>query len=148
MKIETVIQKPKNIVIVMNINTGTKIVWHYCLVNSAVVLITIIPIRILRMQHISTKKEMPAIVKAMIAIVLRSERSSISSRVFIFILPYEVNKNTTPRVIIPAKYSTITEITKQPPQALTKSSKIKDKIKVMKTMESEIGQVVLRSAID
>lgn len=100
------------------------------------------------MQHIRTIKEIPAMVKAMIAIVLRRERSSISSRLFIFILPYEVIKNTTPKVMIPTKYKTITDITKQPPQALTKSNKIKDKMNVIKIMESEIGQVVFKSAID
>lgn len=56
----------------MNMNTGTRIVWHSYLVKSAVVFRTKIPILIFLMVQRRTKKEMPAITKAMMAMVLRS----------------------------------------------------------------------------
>lgn len=70
MKIETVIQKLKNRAMATNIPTGTKIVWHSCCVNSAVVLITMMPIRICRSVQRTIIREIPAITKAAIAIDL------------------------------------------------------------------------------
>lgn len=147
MKMETVIQKEKKRAIAMNMNTGTRIVWHYCWVNSAVVFITIMPILILRMQHRSTRKDMPAMTKAVIAI-LRIIEGSWPLITVILIFPSADIKHTTPKATIAPKYSTMTEITKHPPQALIKNSNKSDNISVMKIIVSEIGHVVFRSAID
>lgn len=130
----------------ININTGTKIVWHYYWVNLAVVLITIIPILILRILQIRIIKEIPAITKATIATVYIKDWSWPIT--LIFILPLALIKHTTPNAIIAPKYSTIVDMTKQPPQALIKNNNIKERIKVIKIVESEIGHVCNKSAID
>lgn len=67
---ETVIQKLINKAIATNIKTGTKIVWHYCWVNYAVVLMTMIPILNFLIEQSNTKNDIPAITNAIIAMAL------------------------------------------------------------------------------
>ena len=66
----------------------------------------------------------------------------------IFILPYELIRQTTPNAIIVAKYRIITVTTRHPPQARMKNNSNNDRISVMKIIERDIGQVVFKSAID
>ena len=130
-----------------NIPTGTNIVWHYSCVNSAVVLITIIPILICLNVHKTIIKDIPATTKAVIAIP-RITLGSWPLITVIFILPYELIKQTTPNAIIVAKYRMITVTTRHPPQARMKNNSSNDRISVMKIIERDIGQVVFKSAID
>lgn len=116
--------------------------------NIAVVLITIMPILIFLILHRSTKKDIPAIIKATIAIPLNTDISCMALTTTIFILPSAVNRHITPNVIMTAKYSTIVVMTRHPPQALIKNSNISDSINVMKIIARDMGQVAFKSAMD
>lgn len=90
---------------------------------------------------------MPAITNAAIAMVL----ITLGSWPFITVIsifPSELIKHTTPKETIATKYRTITEMTRQPPQALIKKSSNNERIRVKKIIESEIGQVAFKSEID
>ena len=128
-------------------NIGTRIVWHSYRVKSAVVFRTSIPIFIFLMVQRRTKKEIPAITKAIIAMVLRSYGSWKLSKPLIWIFPSAVSKHTTPKVMISTKYNTMTDITKHPPHALMKNINPTDKRNVIKIIDKEIGHVCWRSAI-
>ena len=62
--------------------------------------------------------------------------------------PFAVSKQRTPKVMMPAKKSIITDITIHPPQYFMKNISMRERIRVPKIMAREMGQVCSRSAID
>ncbi len=139
------IQSAKKIAIAKNINTGTRIVWHFCRVNSAVVLITAVAILIFLMLHKSTSNETAATPQHTYAIVLKRFGSFNWSIPLMVILFYAVKNATTPKVIMTAKYSIITVHTRHPPHALIKNKNKMDTKRDMKSTAKVIGHEIRKS---
>lgn len=136
-----------NSAIATNMTMGTRMVWHYCWMNCAVVLMTIIPMRIFLKQHIRIKNEIPAAQKQTIATGCIQD-GFCSPTIVILILPCAVSSHTTPKLMMAAKYKKMMLMTRQPPQARMNNSSMRDSMSVMKMIANEIGQVCFKSAID